>query len=93
MSARFISKKEGLNRLILIAKEDINTGEIEIVSTGENGRILPIYVDIAMGLNVECEALDGHIKIKNVKANDKVKIDFYIKGGKNYAMGVRAYGN
>lgn len=35
MSARFISKKEGLNRLILIAKEDINTGEIEIVSTGE----------------------------------------------------------
>lgn len=93
VSARFISKKEGLNRLILIAKEDINTGEIEIVSTGENGKILPIYVDIAMGLNVECEALDGHIKIKNVKANDKVKIDFYIKGGKNYAMGVRAYGN
>ena len=37
--------------------------------------------------------MDGHIRIKNVKARDKNKLEFKILGDKKYAMGVRAYGN
>lgn len=93
VSARFICNKVGANKLILISKEDINAGEIEIVSAGENGKTLPINVESASSVNAECRVIDGHILLKNVKANVKVKIEFYIKGDKKYAMGVRAYGN
>lgn len=93
VSARFICNKDGANKLILTAKEYINTGEIEIVSAGENGKTLPINVKGASSVNVECKVIDGHILLKNVKANVKIKIEFYINGDKKYAMGVRAYGN
>ena len=93
VGARFICNKDGANKLILTAKEYINTGEIEIVSAGENGKTLPINVKGASSVNVECKVIDGHILLKNVKANVKIKIEFYINGDKKYAMGVRAYGN
>ena len=93
VDARFICNKGGANKLILTAKEYINTGEIEIVSAGENGKTLPINVKSASSVNAECKVIDGRILLKDIKANVKIKIEFHINGDKKYAMGVRAYGN
>lgn len=36
---------------------------------------------------------DGHIVIYDIPANTKQTIEFKISGKRNYAMGVKAYGN
>ncbi len=91
VSARIISKGEGINRLIFYTYEDITLGEMEIVTKGENGKTLQLYVQSVEGKDVSTEG--GHIVIKNIKANEKHVVDFRIAGNKKYAMGVRAYGN
>ncbi|MBQ3783402.1 MAG: hypothetical protein II838_08175 [Lachnospiraceae bacterium] len=91
VSARIISKGEGVNRLIFYSFEDISLGEMEVVTKGENGKTLQLYVQSVVGENVSVDS--GHIVISNIKAKEKHSIDFKIAGNKKYAMGVRAYGN
>lgn len=91
VSARIISQGNGRNRLIYTAEDNIETGEMEIVTKGENGKILQLYVQEAVGQNVK--AVNGHIVISNVPANTKQTVEFKIAGKRNYAMGVKAYGN
>lgn len=91
VSARIISLGNGINRLIYTADEHIQAGELEIVTKGENGKSLQIYVQEAQGRNVR--AVDGHILVTDVPANEKQSVQFKISGKRNYAMGVRAYGN
>ena len=91
MSARIISQGNGLNRLIFTAEDDIETGEMEIVTKGENGKTLQLYVKEASGHNVK--AVDGHIVVSNVPAGKKQIVEFRIAGKRSYAMGVKAYGN
>lgn len=93
LSARIISKGRGVNKLIFKAHDDISFGEIEVVTTGENGRTLPIEVNSVVGLTAEAEARDGHIVIKNIKAGEKYTLEFSIYSNKTYAMGVKAYEN
>lgn len=64
---------------------------MEIVTKGENGKALQLYVLEATGVNVK--AVDGHIVISNVPADTKQTVEFKIVGKRNYAMGVKAYGN
>lgn len=93
VNARIISKGNGINKMIFTAEEDVTAGEIEVVTMGENGRPLPIRVRSVRGISVDADVIEGHIKIKNVKAKEKNTLEFYIYGNKQYAMGVRAYGN
>ena len=91
LSARVISLGGGWNRLVFTADKDIDSGKVEIVTKGENGKSLQIYVQEVKGKNVSAE--DGHIVISNILGNMKNKVEFKISGKRNYAMGVRAYGN
>jgi len=91
VSARIISLGNGINRLIFTADENIRAGEMEIVTKGENGKSLQIYVQEVQGDNVK--AVDGHIMVTDIPANIKQSVLFKILGQREYAMGVRAYGN
>ena len=91
VSARIISLGNGRNRLIYTADDNITSGEMEIVSRGENGKSLPLHVTEANGQGVK--VVDGHIMISDVSAKTKRSVEFKIAGNRNYAMGVRAYGN
>ena len=93
VSARIIKKSSGLNRLIFIAEEDISQGELEIVTVGENGKPLQLKVKQVTGIDTSVQLDNGHIVVFNIAKGKKHKIDFEIIGQKNYAMGVRAYGN
>lgn len=93
VSARIISKGNGINKMIFTAEEDITAGELEIVTMGENGRPLQLKVKSVNGETATAEVIDGHIRIRNIKAKEKNTLEFCIYGNKNYAMGVRAYGN
>lgn len=93
VDARIISKGNGFNKMIFTAEDDIAVGELEVVTLGENGRSLQIKVESVVGVTTYAEVVDGHIRIKNVKAREKNTLEFRIIGNKKYAMGVRAYGN
>lgn len=93
VSARIISKGKGINKMIFEADESISTGEVEVVTMGENGRPLPLKVQSVRGITVDADVIEGHIKIQNVKAKAKNVLEFSIYGNRQYAMGVRAYGN
>lgn len=91
VSARIISKGNGKNRLIFIAEEEIQSGDMEIVTKGENGKTLQLYVLEANGNNVR--AKDGRIVVSNIPVDTKQTVEFKIAGNRSYAMGVKAYGN
>ena len=93
VSARIIKKSNGVNKLIFVAEELINQGELEIVTVGENGKPLQLLVKSVKGVNVSASVEEGHIVIFNVNENTKYTIEFEIYGNQSYAMGVRAYGN
>lgn len=93
VSTRIISKGNGINKMIFTAEEDITAGELEVVTMGENGRPLQLKVKSVNGLTTSAEVIEGHILVRNVKAKIKNTLEFSIYGNKNYAMGVRAYGN
>ena len=93
VSARIIKKSNGVNKLIFVAEELINQGELEIVTVGENGKPLQLLVKSVNGVNVSASVEDGHIVIFNVIEKTKYTIEFEIYGNQSYAMGVRAYGN
>lgn len=91
VNARIIGSGNGKNKLIFTAKEDISTGKIEIVTKGENGKELSLNVINATGDSVFAEG--GHLVIADIKAGERNVAEFTISGFRNYAMGVRAYGN
>lgn len=91
VSARIINQGNGLNRLIFIAEADIEKGEMEIVTRGENGKTLQLYVLECNGSNTK--AVDGHLVISRINAGEKQFAEFRIAGRRTYAMGVKAYGN
>jgi len=93
VTARIVKRSDGVNRLIFVAEENINQGELEIVTVGENGKPLQLRVKQVSGVNVSAELKNSHITVFNVEEGQKNKIDFEIIGNQNYAMGVRAYGN
>lgn len=91
VSARIINRGNGINRLIFTAEENIEMGEMEIVTRGENGKNLQLYVLECSGNNTK--AVDGHIVISGIPAGVKQTAEFKIAGKRSYAMGVKAYGN
>lgn len=93
VSARIIKRSTGVNKLIFTAEEDINQGELEIVTVGENGKPLQIAVKSLQGIGMNAELSDGHIVVYGVKADQKYILEFETFSGKNYAMGVRVYGD
>lgn len=93
VNARIIRKSDGINKMIFVAEENINKGELEIVTVGENGKPLKLKVKTAKGVNVFAEMFEGHIVVSNVQQKAKCIVEFEIHGEHNYAMGVRAYGN
>lgn len=90
VSARVITKGKGNNRLIIISDKNLSYAEIEIVTVGENGKSLPVRVDMITSGNATTK--NGKIAINNLSANEKVKVDFLVAGKHNYAMGVKVYG-
>ena len=91
VSARIISRGDGDNLLIYKTEEDIEFGEMEIVTKGENGKIMQLYVIECNGERTRAEG--GHIVISGVKAGVKNTAEFKIAGKRSFAMGVKAYGN
>ena len=91
VSARIISRGNGNNLLIYTAEDSIESGEMEIVTKGENGKMMQLYVIECIGDRTK--AVDGHIVISGVKAGVKQSAEFKIAGKRSYAMGVKAYGN
>lgn len=93
ISVRIINKGNGINRMVFYTGEDISTGELEIVTVGENGKMLRLQVKSVKGVSNTVETSDGRIKIHDVKAKEKNILEFSIYGNSNYALGVRAYEN
>ena len=93
VSARIIKRMSGTNKLIFKAKDYISAGELEIVTVGENGKMLKLNVKSVRGVDIDAKVDDGHIVIFNIEANKKCSLDFEVFAEKSYAMGVRAYGN
>lgn len=93
VSARIIKRSSRINKLIFSAKDNISAGELEIVTIGDNGKMLQLNVKNVKGINIDARADNGHIVIFNVKANEKCYLEFEVFAKKTYAMGVRAYGN
>ena len=93
VTARIISKGKGINKMIFIAEDDIRAGELEVVTMGENGKPLQLMVKNVTGVSTKASAVNGHIKVQNIKAKEKNVLEFSIHGNRTYAMGVRAYGN
>lgn len=93
VTARIISRGNGINKMIFIAEDDIRAGELEVVTMGENGKQLQLIVKDVTGVSTDASAVDGHIKVQNIKAKEKNVLEFSIHGNRTYAMGVRAYGN
>ena len=93
VSARIIKRLSGTNKLIFTAKEYICAGELEIVTVGENGKMLQLNVKDAKGIDIDAKVDNGHIVVSNVEANKKCSLEFEVFAEKTYAMGVRAYGN
>lgn len=93
VSARIIKREGQANKLIFVAMDNIMQGELEIVTVGENGKPLQLNVKSVKGITVDASLSNGHITVRNVKKNEKNTIEFEIYGTKNYAMGVRAYGD
>lgn len=93
MNARIIKKASGINKLIFIAEDVINRGQLEIVTIGENGKPLQLNVKSVKGMDVNASEENGHIVINNVEAKQKYSLEFEVYAEKTYAMGVRAYGN
>ena len=91
--ARIIKRSGAKNRLIFTAAENITRGELEIVTVGENGKPLQLVVKNANGINIVAMLDEGHLVVSNVPAGEKSIVEFEIAGDKDYAMGVRAYGN
>lgn len=91
VSARVITKGNGNNRLIITASEDLALAAIEIVTVGENGKSLQIKVQSISSGNASVK--DGKIVITGLIANKKKSVDFIVHGKRNYAMGVKVYGN
>ncbi len=91
VNTRVVTLGEGENRLFITADMDISHAEIEVVTVGENGKSLPINVQGILSANASIE--NGRIFINNIKAGQKMIIDFSVLGKHNYAMGVNIYGN
>ncbi len=91
VSARIIAQQSGRNKVVFKAFEDIEKGEMQIVSKGENGKKLNLTVKRVFGEHFD--VVDGHIVVNNVKANNRYSFDFEIDGNRRFAMEVQAYGN
>ena len=91
VSARIISRGNGDNLLIYKTEDDIESGEMEIVTKGENGKIMQLYVLECNGERTRAEG--GHIVVSGIKAGVKNTAEFKIAGKRSFAMGVKAYGN
>lgn len=93
VSVRIINKGNGINRMVFYTDDDISMGELEIVTVGENGKMLRLRVKNVKGVSGTAETADGRIKIHDIKAKEKNILEFSIHGNSNYALGVRAYAN
>lgn len=91
ITARIISRGNGMNRLIYTAEKPIEMGEIRIVTKGENGKEMQLRVLEASGAHAK--VVNGYIVVSQVPAGEKQIIDFRILGKQTYAMGVNAHGN
>lgn len=91
ISARIISKGNGVNKLIYTPEEFITQGLIEVVTKGENGKSLKVYVKDVYGGKAAAE--NGCIVVTNVDAKSKQSVEFEIAEKRNLALGVKAYGN
>ena len=81
------------NNLFMTTSEDIKDALIEIVTKGENGKSLALKVSSVKSslANVSCH--NGKIYIDELKAGEKVSIEFDSGIEDNFALGVVVYGN
>ena len=91
VKARIIKQESGMNKLIYIADDEITLGRIEILTKGENGKSLKLFVNKVIGDNAKAE--DGNIVISNVIPGTKQSLLFELTDNHNYALGVSAYGD
>ncbi len=92
VKARVMSLGSGLNRLVFVSENDLSNAQIEIVSRGENGKSLPLQIDSIEKGN-KAIIKDGRISLVDIKAEERITVDFRVAGKQNYAMGVKVYGN
>ncbi len=90
--ARVISKGEGENRLIFTSSADLANVEVEIVSMGENGKAMPLKIN-SISNKTYASVSNGRIRLSDIKAEEKVIVDFRVDGKQEYALGVKFYGN
>ena len=90
---RSIATVDGRYKIILEASDDIHSGKVEVISTGENGKGAPIKVQNARIGEKELPINDCKIEIGNLAQGEKIEISFDINDKKRYALGVKLYGN
>lgn len=91
--ARIIKHSGGSNKMIFKAADSISAGELEIVAAGDNEKPLRMVVKSVKGIDVDAVETDGRIRISNVDAGKKYRLEFEVYAERTYAMKVRAYGN
>lgn len=91
--SRALVSSEGKYTLYVEATRDINNGQIEVISTGENGKGLTFDIKKACvgGKTISC--VDGKIRVGDIPEGEKVKVTFEIPDKHQYALGVKVYGD
>ncbi len=91
--ARVIKDAKSADKLFLSTAEPIKDALVEIVTVGENGKAVPLKVTEAFcdAANVYCK--NGKIYIDSLESDEKIRIQFKLEEERNFALGVKVYGN
>lgn len=92
-SVRSMTMLDGRYKLILYSSSNITEGEIEVISSGENGKGGLLQVENVKNGEKKLQVKNGKIKIGTMKKGEKVEITFNIPDTQRYALGVNLYGN
>ncbi len=83
----------GYYRLIIEADREVVNGQVEVISSGENGKGSLLRLSDAKSEGKSLEIKDGKILIGNIKEGERREITFEISDIKKYSLGVKLYGN
>lgn len=92
-NVRIMKLSNGKYKASFIVPKDIVNGHIEIVSVGENGKSNTLVIKDAKSI-AHCSNVDRNnhgITFSQMKANEKVAVEFSLIDSRDYAMEVNVY--
>lgn len=91
--ARAMSTVDGRYKLIIEPGSSVLDAQVEIVSSGENGKGGLLCVQNAMTGTRKLTMENGRINLGDIATGEKIEVTFEIADSKKYSLGVKLYGN